>query len=143
MPIKGYKSLCDCHAKVIVSKDKRGRQKHIATNVSNSYVTHYQVDGNIMSSNNESKCDFILINEDDERVFFIELKGSDILHALEQLDATEKSLSNHLIPYNGREYRVVLNRVNTHDVRSAEFIRYKRKWGKFLIYQNGVLKENI
>lgn len=53
----------------------------------------YQVDGNIIKEGN--KCDFLILarqdnTEDNEKwkSIFVELKGKDVLHALEQLDAT-------------------------------------------------------
>ncbi|MBD5210908.1 MAG: hypothetical protein HDS77_06545 [Bacteroidales bacterium] len=54
----------------------------------------YQIDGNIIKEGN--KCDFLILakqdnaaNEDEKwKSIFVELKGKDVLHALEQLDAT-------------------------------------------------------
>lgn len=42
MPIDGYESLCGEKQRVIVSKDRKHPQKHTATNVSNSIVTHWR-----------------------------------------------------------------------------------------------------
>lgn len=54
----------------------------------------YQVDGNIIKVGN--KCDYLIlaqqdvsdINNEKWKSIFVELKGTDVIHALEQLDAT-------------------------------------------------------
>ena len=54
----------------------------------------YQVDGNIIKVGN--KCDYLILAQQDEcdknnekwKSIFVELKGTDVLHALAQLDAT-------------------------------------------------------
>lgn len=54
----------------------------------------YQVDGNIIKHGN--KCDYLILakqdtpsdNEEKWKSIFVELKGKNVLHALEQLDAT-------------------------------------------------------
>lgn len=54
----------------------------------------YQIDGNIITQGN--KCDFLILakqdrlRENDEKwkSIFVELKGKDVLHALQQLDST-------------------------------------------------------
>ena len=47
MPLNGFISLCGKNAKQIVSRDKGNPQYHKANNVSNSEVTHYQIDGEV------------------------------------------------------------------------------------------------
>ena len=46
MPLNGFTSLCSKNAE-IVSRDKGNPQYHKANNVSNSEVTHYQIDGEL------------------------------------------------------------------------------------------------
>ncbi len=72
----------------------------------------YQVDGNIITEGN--KCDYLVLAKQDEnpqnnnwKAIFIELKGTDVEHALEQLDA---SMSNGELKHgsiNERHARIV------------------------------------
>lgn len=50
MPLNGFISLCGKNAKQIVSRDKGNPQYHKANNVSNSEVTHYQIDGEVIKT---------------------------------------------------------------------------------------------
>lgn len=91
MPLKGYLSLCDKNASQIVSRDKGNpRTYHKGINRSKAYVTHYQIDGIVITVGN--RCDYLLINEDKKTAYLIELKGSDLVKAAQQLDATEQRL---------------------------------------------------
>ena len=61
MPLNGFTSLCSKNAKQIVSRDKGNPQYHKANNVSNSEVTHYQIDGKVIKTGD--RCDYLLMNE--------------------------------------------------------------------------------
>lgn len=50
-------------------------------------VIKYRVDGGVIVSKTESKCDYAVYVEGDS-IYLIELKGADYNHALEQIDAT-------------------------------------------------------
>ena len=139
MPLKGYTSLCDAHASVIVSKD-RGESQHIGQNIERSYVTHYQIDGVVVTQG--SRCDFLLLNEDAKTAYLIELKGSDLTTAAKQLEATERVLARQLAGYDLR-YRIVANRCKTQEIETAEFKKYKMKWKKRLAYRSKCLQEVI
>lgn len=141
MPIRGYKSLCNEKASTITSKDQGGSQKHIAHNRNSSLVTHYKVDGVIITNGN--KCDFLLINEDKRTAYLIELKGSDLSWAAMQLDATERALSSQLAPYQPLQYRIVANKCRTSEIETAEFKKYRLRWRGRLVYKSIQLEENI
>ena len=83
MPLNGFTSLCSKNAKQIVSRDKGNPQYHKANNVSNSEVTHYQIDGKVIKTGD--RCDYLLMNETSKTAYLIELKGSDLVKAASQL----------------------------------------------------------
>lgn len=142
MPIAGYTSLCSERASIISSKDKGGSQRHIANNKESSRVTHYQVDGVIIKNGN--RCDFLLINEDKKTAYLIELKGSDLSWAAKQLEETEKTLSVQLAPYKELlQYRIVANKCRTSEIETAEFKKYRRRWGNRLVYKSVKYEEDI
>ena len=141
MPIAGYTSLCKERAPIISSRDKGESQTHIAYNKDSSLVTHYQVDGVIIK--NGSKCDFILINEEKKIAYLIELKGSDLSWAAEQLEATEQTLSTQLAPYQPLQYRIVANKCRTSEIETATFKKYRKRWKRRLVYRSVKYEENI
>lgn len=142
MPLKGYISLCEDHAPIIVSRDHGNPQTHIARNRDrNSFVTHYKIDNVVIKTGN--KCDYLLINEDTSTAYLIELKGSDLGWAAMQLEETEKKLRSQLAQYNTIQYRIVANKCKTHEINSTSFNKYKVKWKSRLKYSSVKLEEDI
>ena len=125
MPLKGHQSICRPKEATIVSKDRKSAVKHIAHNREASDVSHYRIDGEVIKEG--SRCDYLLLNETKKDAYFIELKGSDISHALEQLDETAKKLSSELAGYT-LYFRIVANRINTQAIRDTKYHRYQKKW---------------
>lgn len=141
MPIAGYTSLCEEKARVIVSRDKGGSQRHIAHNDDPSVVTHYKVDGVIIRNGN--KCDFLLLNESKRTAYLIELKGSDLSWAAKQLYCTEQALAEELAPYRPLQYRIIANRCRTSEIETTEFKRYRKLWRGRLICRTRIYEEHI
>ncbi len=83
MPLKGITSLCSKYAMQTVSKDKGNPQYHRAKNPAGDYVTHYKIDGNVIKAG--SRCDYLLLNEESRMAYLIELKGSDLVKAAEDI----------------------------------------------------------
>ncbi|MDE7298085.1 MAG: hypothetical protein K2N94_04560, partial [Lachnospiraceae bacterium] len=90
MPLEGYSSDCERNAARIVSRDKRSTRHHCGINKARAYVTHYRIDGIVVSEG--KKCDFLLMNEDRKVAYLIEIKGDDLSEAAKQLAATEEAL---------------------------------------------------
>lgn len=93
----------------------------------------YQIDGNIITKGN--KCDYLILARQDIakdekekwKSIFVELKGKDVLHALEQLDAT---LDNRLFMHtsvNEVHARIVAKSFPTNNA-NTEFERARRKF---------------
>jgi len=89
-------SKCNNATKNNIISVSENRRKFIILNNSKFLVNEVKVDGCYIL--NGAKCDFLfeVINSKLEEVFYVELKGSDISHAVEQLEATIlKCLSIH------------------------------------------------
>lgn len=140
MPIKGFKSLCGRRAACIISKDKGNPQYHRGNNTKGAYVTHYQVDGVIIRTG--SRCDYLLLNEDAGNAYLIELKGSDLVKAAEQLEETEKVLGLELSEYRVH-YRIVANKCKTQEIRSSAYRKYQIRWRGRLVQRTGFIEESI
>lgn len=119
MPLSGFPSLCEDHQKKIVSRDYGTKRKHIANNPNGaSFVTQYNIDGTVIRTG--KRCDYLVLNEDKKDAYLIELKGSDVEKAAEQLIETEKVLSDQLKSY-AKHYRIVCTRCRTHAINSTKY----------------------
>ena len=82
----------------------------------------YQVDGYIIKGTDKDKCDKLVVAETEtsERIcVFVELKGSDVAHAIKQIDAT---LAYPLFANNRTKWtkaRVVANKIPANTGRSV------------------------
>lgn len=140
MPLDGYKSLCNSNASQIVSRDKGSPRYHKGVNKESSAVTHYKIDGIVIQTG--IRCDFLLINEDKKIAYLIELKGSDLVKAAQQLETTARVLQRELSTYS-LQYRIIANKCKTQEIRTAAYRKYQIRWGKNLQQNTGKIEENI
>ena len=120
MPLKDFPSLCSKNAVQIVSKDKKNPQYHKGLNPRKAYVTQYQIDGVVIKTG--SRCDYLLMNEESQTAYLIELKGSDLVKAAEQLEATERK---------------------TQEIHSSSYRKYQLRWKGRLMQKTGCIEEII
>ncbi len=80
-------------------------------------MSYYQIDGIVIKEG--KRCDFLLMNEDTQTAYLIELKGRDLNKAVEQLEATEYALRTQLEGY-GLQFRIVCS--NKPDAQNAPFV---------------------
>ena len=140
MPLIGFESICSRDAAQIVSRDKANPQYHKGINNGRVYVSHYKIDGIVIKSGN--RCDYLLMNEATRTAYLIELKGSDLIKAAKQLEATEKALTQQISSYS-LQYRIVANKCKTQEIRSSEYRKYQLRWKKRLILKTGYIEEDI
>ncbi|TAE59346.1 MAG: hypothetical protein EAZ87_09895 [Nostocales cyanobacterium] len=103
-------TLCSDGKKITVQENKR---KYILNNLSAQKVCKIQIDGCVIDDQNQRKCDYLIIvckTEDaKEEMYFIELKGKDLISAVEQLTQTIEYFKPQII---GKVFaRAVLSRV--------------------------------
>ncbi|WP_302489650.1 hypothetical protein [uncultured Mitsuokella sp.] len=140
--LTNHKSLCGKNQSKIVSQDKESHNpcKHIANNKSRANVAQYQLDGQVFTGH-EQRCDFLVQNQDKKTAYLIELKGSNVLHAMEQVLSAEKLLKDDLKDYHVF-YRIIY-RTRTQEVRQSRIVRWKERCGKSKGVPVVVLKEKI
>lgn len=139
MPLPGFSSLCEDHQKNVVSRDYGTKRKHTAINPNGAcFVTQYNIDGVVIRTG--KRCDFLVMNEDKKDAYLIELKGSDVEKAAEQLVETAKTLSEQLRSYN-KHYRIVCTRCRTHAINSTKY--KKLTAGKDFKRAENEMTENI
>jgi hypothetical protein len=128
--------------KIVTCEDARSDTKFIYKNNSKDFLTKYRVDGCLIKDKN-SKCDYLLLNCTKKISYFIELKGSDLIKAVEQIDRSITVLHQDFNDYTV-EARIVLTRVNTTDLKSSKLISLERRLKKLngkLIKQTRQLTE--
>ena len=142
---EGHYSRCEERQKIIVSSENRS--KHIAENCNCNMVRQYKIDDDVISSKTVDKCDYLVLNDDKKTAYLIELKGSELSHAIDQLNQTKKAVLDSLKDYQFY-YRIVFSGSATHSINRSKFLSWQKNCGKV----NGVyvaqmkrieLKENI
>lgn len=114
----------------IISIEENGK-KYIGKN-SNSKITRtIRVDGCLINDSSSNKCDYILLNEDDKIVFFIELKGCDIKHAAVQITETIKKLGIELSEYGTFLARIVCSECPPNMRNTPQFLALLRQLKKY------------
>lgn len=123
------KSKCRTDQKEIVSRDKGSSREHRAINLLRYKVRHYRLDGDLIRG--QTCCDFLLLNDTGLKAYFIELKGSDLDRAVEQLEEGRKIFEAELYGYE-LLYRAVCSRVKTHKINSRKVRAFKAKHPQFV-----------
>ena len=123
------KSLCNINQKKVVSREE-GNQ-HIIENCSQYDIYHYHIDGGIIPHEDTSgeRCDYMVeaMAQPQPIVFIIELKGSNLLKAMQQIEATVKRYGEKLSKY-AIFPRFVCHRILSHDVLDARFMKFREKY---------------
>ncbi len=88
-------------------------------------VTQYRIDGDVIRDAS-IRCDFLVMNDDRRDAYLIELKGSDIDPALDQLEATAARFQTELREYRVR-CRLVCSRVKTQAMHSTKYKKIHEK----------------
>lgn len=111
--------------KVAVIRDKSGGRAEFRYKNPNANLLHlHEVDGCLMPSKTDEKCDFLLLNCEKKKAFFIELKGSDLLKATSQIRTAIDFLKKDLAEFSFHA-RVSLNKHNVPASRTNELTKFK------------------
>lgn len=114
------------HSVVLVG-DKGSPCKWRGLNNAKRRVIKYRVDGGIIASKTQLKCDSAVYVEGDS-VYLIELKGADYSHALEQIEATvDKLIFAPAIETSSVNGRIVLTRGKVPGIRYSKETALEKK----------------
>lgn len=104
--------------------------KHIGDNPDRKYIRQIKVDGDVFPPGKEPKrCDYLLLNDTDQTSYYIELKGSDIRTAMEQIDSTVSLIA----PYETMFRRIILHKVRPHAIQDSSVIKWKRRYNAVIV----------
>ena len=144
MGLKDYQSHCKKNQKVIVCQDKKNQQKYVAHNKDFDTVYQYLFDGEVIKEG--KRCDYLLLNETKKRLYFVELKGSDLKYALVQIEESVKVCKTRFrsdINQCSMSFRVILNKVRSPKVYTNDEKRFKKSVGRDLVCKTMLYEENI
>lgn len=137
--LQSLPSYCQPRQKIIVSEENR--VQHRGINNDESRVRQIKVDGDMWTKGiGTIRADYLLLNEDKKTSYIIELKGSDIEHALEQIKNTDTNLSEALSGFE-KFWRLVY-RTSTKKMKNRDENALQRKYPNLVIRKN-TLEENI
>lgn len=140
--LKKYKPEKEGCIPIIVSQDGGSNTpKHIAHNINRNPIRHYRIDGYVIQSASSRKCDYLLLNDEKKDAYLIELKGSKVLHALQQIEETEKLLKEDLKGYAIKRRVVTNNRIS--NTMTKDIAKYKLRWKDTLQVSTKVMEESI
>lgn len=132
-------SYCESHQKIIVSEENR--VQHRGINNDRNKVRQIKIDGDMWTKGTSTvRADYLLLNEDKKTAYIIELKGSDIEHALEQIKNTDANLSEALSDF--QKYWRLVYRTSTKKMKNRNENELQRKCPNLVIRKNS-LAENI
>jgi hypothetical protein len=106
--------------KKVVLKERRSFWS--GNNPAEKLFCAYRIDACVITTGR--KCDFLLT--DAQHCYLIELKGSDLLSAVEQIDQTLDTLAS-VISSHAVRGRIVLTRVNTANLRNSKYLKLKKR----------------
>ena len=138
------KSKCkDNRQREVVSEESENC--HIVKNPSQYCIYHYHIDGDIIPKDDTSgeRCDYILeaATQPKPTAFIIELKGSNLLKAARQIEATITRYKQQLANYEIHP-RIICHYITTNAIHNNVFIRFKDKYPK-LKYKARILIDTI
>ncbi len=127
MLFKDVPSHCDLKCSKIVSREKG--KTHRALNNDRNTVYQYIIDGEvILKSDPQKRCDYLVENEDKKAAYLIELKGTDLPHALEQIEATIQLFSRKFRENSYNFYPRIVYGSNTHAVNDSRYRNFMKKY---------------
>lgn len=124
-----------CNRDCLISFDDRknisiseNRKKYLLHNDLSNYIAVFHVDGAMVRDNDKIKCDNLLIDATGMKAIFVELKGTDLAHALQQINQTIDMMRDD-IPNCTKYARIVTsNRTNVPNIRAnPEYIKLYKK----------------
>ena len=135
-------TVCSNGSKIPVEENKR---KYVLSNSSSREVCRVRIDGCLIQNQDRAKCDFMIIICNTEDVYFIELKGKDLIRAVEQLFQTIEDFRSEIT---GKIFaRAVVSKVSMPksievDARVIKLRKILRKYGGNFDYSSRLYEKD-
>jgi hypothetical protein len=114
-----------CNTNKIITAQEKGRIYRL-NNPSGKKFCKVQIDGCYIDSKQGKRCDYLIIDCERNGFYFVELKGKDLLTAVEQIDQTISYFEGEL---NGTVYaRIVLTKVSVPNIENnPKILKLRRR----------------
>lgn len=87
-------------------------------------IRQFKIDGDVFPQNSpQTRCDYLFLNDTDQAAYYIELKGTDILHAIEQIQETEQEIQHSIKEYT--VFRRIIYYSHSHRVTDQRVQKWK------------------
>ncbi len=141
---KNHPGCTECNHNRIINASEN-RSKYSLNNPHQKEVCKIKVDNCLEKESSSKQCDYLFLSCNTLRAFFIELKGKDLTHAIQQLDQSIDNLSPSIEEF-AINARVVLSKTQTPDLRTTKYKKFvtkvKRLGGTF-VHKNKILTETL
>ena len=115
---------------------------HIGKNVNHNVVRQFKVDGEVLQEGHaDSRCDYVLLNDEKKTSYYIELKGSDLKKAIQQVEDTISMIAPSIPTYT--IFRRIIYRTGSHNVHDSKVTVWKGRHKSSAIIKSRMLEENI
>lgn len=99
---------------------------YIVENPGSKCVRQFKVDGGVFPENSSQiRCDWLFLNDTNQAAYYVELKGTDIFHAIEQIEKTEQEIQPSIREY--VVYRRIVYHSHSHRVTDQRVQKWKLK----------------
>ena len=138
--INGCRPYREGRHQTFTSSEKRCT--HVGKNIDRNEVRQFKVDGEVLQAGDtDSRCDYLLLNDEKQSSYYIELKGSDLKKAIQQIEDTISMISPSIPTYT--IFRRIIYRTGSHNVHDSEVTFWKGKNKGPAIIKERMLEENI
>lgn len=116
---------------------------HTAKNPSGHYVRKFRIDGDVIPKQDTKteRCDCLLVNDTHKDSYYIELKGSDLEKAIDQVDRSVLMISESLPQY--KIFRRIIYHSGTTQIHNQKVVKWKSKYPNTAVIKNRTYTENI
>lgn len=102
------------------------RCTHIGRNPNGHKVRQFKIDGEVLPAGTApQRCDYLLLNDTAGVSYYIELKGTDIPKAIQQIESTVELISSSIPKYT-KHFRIVY-KSGTHKIEESSVVKWKKK----------------
>lgn len=123
-------------------RSTENRCTHIGVNKDLNKCRQFKLDGEVYNRNSgETRCDYLLLNDEKKTSYYIELKGSDVNKAIDQIEKTIPEIAPSLLGY--KVFRRIVYYTGCHDVNSSKVRLWKKKHNGAAVISNRQYEENI
>ena len=101
---------------------------HTAKNPSGHYIRKFRIDGDVIPKQDTmtERCDCLLVNDTKKDSYYIELKGSDIEKAIDQIEKSILMIKESLPAY--RVFRRIIFHSGTHQIQRQKVVKWKTRY---------------